>query len=124
MMPGAEGASYGLSYPLLGSKIIESRLSSTIPHILREIARCESGNRQFDADGNVVRGEIHIADTGKYQINTAVWKEEAKKLGLDLLTEEGNERFALELYRKFDTTPWNSSRSCWEKAVEVTAGRS
>lgn len=117
MIPDSQEAAYGLSYPLLG----DHRLSSHIPQVMREVARCESGGRQFDEKGNVVRGEIHGADIGKYQINTSVWAQEAKKLGYDLLTEEGNEQFALELYRRFNTLPWESSRPCWGKALKTIA---
>lgn len=121
MIPTTQEAAYGLSYPLLGNQSGAVRLSPGIPQILREIAYCESGGKQFDEDGNVVRGVIHIPDIGKYQINSIVWGREAKKLGYDLLTEEGNEQFALELYRRFNTLPWESSRPCWEKAAEVLA---
>ncbi len=121
--PTSQQAAYGLSYPLLGSQGGTIRLSPGIPQILREIARCESGNKQFDEKGNVLRGEIHAPDIGKYQINSAVWEREAKKLGANLLTEEGNEQFALELYRKYHTLPWESSRPCWEKAAEALTER-
>ncbi len=114
-IPTSQEAAYGLSYPLLGNQDGTARLSPGIPQILREIARCESGGKQFDKKGNVVRGVIHVPDTGKYQINSAVWGAEAKKLGYDLLTEEGNEQFALELYRRYHTLPWESSRLCWGK---------
>lgn len=120
MIPTSQEAAYGLSYPLLGNQGGIVRLSPGIPQILREIAHCESGGKQFDEDGNVVRGIIHVPDVGKYQINSTVWGREAKKLGVDLLTEEGNEQFALELYRKFNTLPWEASRSCWEKATKLS----
>lgn len=121
MIPTSQQAAYGLSYPLLGDQAVASRLSSAIPRIMHEIARCESNGRQFDEKGQVVRGEIHGADIGKYQINSAIWGHEAKKLGADLFTEEGNEQFALELYRRFNTLPWESSRPCWGKALKTPA---
>ncbi|MBI3442925.1 MAG: hypothetical protein HY007_04100 [Candidatus Sungbacteria bacterium] len=117
MIPTSHEAAYGLSYPLLGDRVATTRLASEIPQVMQEIARCESDGKQFDEKGNVVRGEVHGADIGKYQINSAVWKEEAKKLRYDLMTEEGNEQFALELYRRFATLPWESSRSCWGKSM-------
>lgn len=120
-VPTSEEAAYGLSYPLLGNHVAAARISSEIPQIMREIARCESGGRQFNKDGTVVRGEIHVPDIGKYQINSAVWEREAKKLGYDLLTEEGNEQFALELYRRYNTLPWESSKSCWGKIAKTLA---
>ena len=124
MIPPAGEAAYSLSYPLLGERAgiaVVSQYSSAslaaVPAVLEKIAICESGGKQFNENGEVVRGEIHSADVGKYQINSAVWKGEAKKLGLDLFTEEGNEQFAMELYRRYHTVPWESSRSCWEKTI-------
>lgn len=119
-VPASGEAAYSLAYPLLGNNAGETRIAE-IPQIMRKIAECESRGRQFDEDGNVLRGELHPADIGKYQINSAVWKEEAKKLGYDLLTEEGNEQFALELYRRYDTLPWESSKSCWGKTAKTLA---
>lgn len=110
-IPTNQEAAYGLSYPLLG----DSRFLTEIPPVMRKIAVCESGNRQFDEAGNVLHGEMHVADVGKYQINSAVWEQDAKKLGYDIFTEQGNEQFALELYRRFNTLPWESSRACWGK---------
>lgn len=84
-----------------------------VPAILNRIAYCESGGRQFNEKGGVVRGMVHGADIGKYQINASVWSEEAKMLGFDLMTEEGNEAMALELFRRAGTAPWVSSKPCW-----------
>ena len=89
--------------------------SSELPAILDKIAFCESSDRQFDADGGVIRGVVNPADVGRYQINTYHWGVEAKKRGFDLHTEEGNEAMALYLYQKFGTKPWKSSQKCWDK---------
>lgn len=83
-----------------------------IPRELEEIARCESRNRQFDESGKVLRGS-NTHDVGKYQINIKYWGTEAKKLGFDLFTEEGNEAMALEIYRRHKTDPWIWSKPCW-----------
>ena len=85
-----------------------------IPPILKKIAQCESHNRQFDEKGQVVRGIVNHADVGKYQINMTVWADTADILGYDLLTEEGNEAMALELYRTQGVAPWLASNACWE----------
>jgi len=86
-----------------------------IPPVFEKIAFCESSNSHFDEDGNVKRGEINKYDIGKYQINAKYWQELADKLGHDLHTEEGNEAMALELYKRYGTDPWNSSKKCWSK---------
>lgn len=84
-----------------------------MPEELVRIAWCESNNRQLDANGKVVRGKTNRQDVGKYQINLSYWDDEAKKLNLDLFTEEDNESMALVLYERFGTTPWTKSKACW-----------
>ena len=42
---------------------------SEIPGILKKIAFCESGNKQFNSDGSVLRGKQNSRDVGKWQIN-------------------------------------------------------
>lgn len=94
--------------------LLESSKKPPLPPELDKIAWCESRNRQYDGNGRPLRGENYY-DVGKYQINIKIWGEEAKKLGHDIFTEEGNEAMALELYRRHDTEPWVWSRSCWDK---------
>lgn len=86
-----------------------------VPEILKRIAICESGNRQFDQEGNVVRGKYNPSDVGKFQINLNYWKEEANRLGYDLLTEEGNTKMALYILAKVGPKAWSWSASCWDK---------
>lgn len=99
------------STPIVASPAKE--ISPVIPEILKKISWCESGNRQFNADGSVYHGEINPKDTGKYQINTFWNGEEAKRLGFDLDTLEGNTKMALYMYKYQGTTPWNWSKHCW-----------
>jgi len=47
------------------------------------------------------------------QINEKYHLDEAKKLGIDIYTVEGNMEFARILYDKFGTEPWNASSACW-----------
>ena len=86
-----------------------------VPAVLERIAFCESRGRQFDENGDVVRGEHNPDDIGKYQINLEHWGADAKKLNYDLFTEEGNRAMALELYRRLGTKPWIWSKPCWDK---------
>lgn len=99
----------------------QKSMSSELPPLFTHIAYCESRDRQFDEDGDVLRGDINPHDIGRYQINTVHWAEQAKKLGFDLHTEQGNEAMALYLYKKFGTKPWRSSQKCWSKASQVYA---
>lgn len=86
-----------------------------VPAILKKISKCESQDRQFNADGSIHRGEINPKDIGKYQINERWNGEEAKRLGFDIYTLEGNTKMALWLYKTRGTQPWNWSKNCWGK---------
>lgn len=86
-----------------------------IPEILERISICESNGRQFNEDGTVVRGKVNPLDVGKFQINLYYHEAEARRLGFDLFTEEGNTNYALYLYEHEGTAPWNWSSACWSK---------
>jgi hypothetical protein len=81
--------------------------------ILVDIARCESTFRQFDLDGQVMRGKVDHSDVGVMQINEVYNGPEALKMGYDIYTLEGNVAFAKYLYAKLGTQPWASSEGCW-----------
>lgn len=87
----------------------------SVPSILARIGWCESGNKQFEADGSVRRGRANPRDVGKYQINETYHLATAKRMGYDIYTELGNTLYALHLYNTQGTMPWNWSRHCWEK---------
>lgn len=84
-----------------------------LPEVLLKIAECESGNRQFDDAGAVIRGRANPLDRGRFQINTYWHGEEAEKRGIDLNTWEGNTQFALILYERNGTRDWGWSAWCW-----------
>lgn len=82
--------------------------------ILSKIAGCESEGRQFNPDGSVLRGRENPHDIGRYQIND-MHEKEAKALGYDIYTANGNSMFASWLYDQEGTAPWNASKKCWNK---------
>lgn len=84
--------------------------------ILIEIARCESEFRQFDKNGNIIRGRANPDDVGVMQINEFYHLETARKMGIDLKTTEGNVAFGKYLYNKYGTSPWSASEPCWSKS--------
>ncbi len=94
------------------------KLRDNEPPILERIAMCESHGHQFNENGTVIRGEHNPDDIGKYQINIETWGAEAKKIGYDIFTEEGNHAMALEIYRRYGTKPWIWSKPCWDKKLE------
>lgn len=77
--------------------------------IMAEIARCESGFRQHDEHGNVLKGKITPADTGVFQINLKAHPEAKGKVE----TLEGNLAYARKLYEAQGVRPWYSSIKCW-----------
>lgn len=85
--------------------------------ILVEIAQCESEMRQFDSNGNLVRGRVDPDDVGVMQINERYHLDTAKKMGLDIHTVEGNVAYAKYLYAKSGSDPWSASKPCWGKTV-------
>lgn len=94
--------------------------SSSLPRLPAEvalpiIAECESKGRQFNSDGSIVTNNNTdgTIDRGKWQINSR-HDERVKRLGIDILTEEGNEKFARILYAENYLRDWEASRHCWE----------
>lgn len=86
--------------------------------ILANIARCESRYRQYDTDGNVLRGIVNSLDVGVMQINEKYHLETAKKLGYNIYTIEGNTAYAKYIYDREGAKPWMSSSPCWAKYTE------
>ena len=86
--------------------------------ILVKIAGCESQFRQYDADGNILKGKVNKGDLGLMQINKYYHAEKADELGLDLGTVEGNMAYAKYLYEKEGEKPWLSSSKCWKDGIE------
>jgi hypothetical protein len=83
--------------------------------ILKRIASCESGDRQFNPNGTVLRGVINPHDLGRFQINELIWGARAKELGHDLYSDAGNRAMALWIYAKYGVEPWGWSKFCWSK---------
>ena len=84
-----------------------------LPAELVKIAECESGNKHYDDNGEVIRGELNPLDIGKYQINLGYWGDKSKELGYNIHEEEGNTLMALWIYKNYGTDPWNWSKKCW-----------
>ncbi len=81
--------------------------------VLAEIARCESTFRHMGSDGKILRGVVVSDDVGVMQINEHYHGENAKKLGYDLMTLEGNMSYAKRIYGIYGTSPWSASKACW-----------
>lgn len=88
--------------------------------VMVAIARCESKFRQYTDAGTAFRGGLNNNMVGVFQIYKRIHNTQATSLGYDLTTLDGNLGYAQYLYTRQGTTPWTSSKSCWEDSVEVS----
>lgn len=86
---------------------------------LAQVAFCESTYRQYDEEGNVLRGKVTPKDVGVMQINETFHSTKAEELGYDIHTLEGNLAYAKWLYEKEGLDPWKSSSKCWNKRIAM-----
>lgn len=103
--------------PVAANKIARKFLKRA-PLAIQEIAACESGSKHYnEKTGFVLQGEITPGDVGFTQINTLVHAEDAIRDGFNPYSIYGNIGFAIKLYIKEGTRPWNSSKKCWGPKV-------
>lgn len=84
--------------------------------VMVAVAKCESGMQQFGKDGKVILGKVNSNDVGLMQINTSFWGEEAKKLGHDIYTVEGNVKMAKVIYERQGLNAWLSHK-CFLRSI-------
>ena len=83
---------------------------TSLPWTMQKVAQCESGGKHYKAAGKIVRNPV-TPDYGVFQINRIHFPE-ARQLGYDVMTEEGNIKFAMVLYRRNGLRDWTASRQC------------
>jgi hypothetical protein len=71
-----------------------------------EVAECESGFRQFDESGNVLRGGYNNDMIGVYQIDETVHRDAALAMGYDIYTFIGNILYTRYLYSQSGVNTW------------------
>lgn len=81
--------------------------------LAKSIAYCESGKKQFEADGRLLRGKANSKDVGVFQVNEKYHLADSKRLGMDIYTVDGNIKYSMRLMSREGTTPWNASSNCW-----------
>jgi hypothetical protein len=96
-----------------------------LPPQLYRICSCESMQggskppKHYEADGvTVMLGRVNKNDVGACQINIEKRNghlEAASKKGLDVFKESDNFEYAISLYNKSGSQPWNWSKQCWAK---------
>lgn len=91
--------------------------------LLVRIAQAESNIRQFAKDGSVLRGRQNPMDVGIFQINEKYHLSDSQKIGYNIYEPEGNIKFAVELYSREGTRPWNWSKGKWSKQKTIDTSR-
>ena len=92
--------------------------------VLAKIAKCESRYRQFNSEGEVLRGKQNRYDRGVMQINVLYHAQTAEELGLDIHNIDDNVAYARYLYEKEGAKPWMSSSKCWANFTQSEIARS
>lgn len=110
------------AYPTEIVKVVEKEIliNQDIKYpVLDRIAFCESGNKHYDKNGQVLvrgnTGDRTSVDVGVMQINFKYHGARATELGLDLTKESDNREYAKYLYTTRGTVDWEASKSCWNK---------
>lgn len=79
--------------------------------IMHRVAYCESRIRQFDANGEVLKGIT--GDLGLFQLAPQYWLEESIKLNYDVHTTRGNALMASYILKTQGINAWLASKTCW-----------
>lgn len=83
-------------------------------HVMVRVAGCEGKFYQIDPKtGEALRGYINPLDRGVFQINEHYHLADSIAMGIDIMTLDGNIKYARYLYDHQGTRPWNWSRACW-----------
>ena len=80
--------------------------------LMREIGKCESGNKQFLASGKIIVSPTN--DYGYFQINEKTWLAYSKELGLNIMEMRGNFAMARIILAQRGLSAWSASQKCWE----------
>ncbi len=96
--------------------------------VMIDVARCESGLRQFVGTGEVLRGGLGKKMIGIFQLYEDYHVGDAKARGFDIYSLDGNIKYAKSLYDVQGLQPWSSSSLCWgdkkstSTSTQTTAG--
>jgi hypothetical protein len=88
--------------------------------VMIEVAKCESHLKHFDEDRKVIKNHAGSSAVGVFQIMASIHAEDAKKMGYDIMTVEGNVQYARHLYETSGTKPWEADKAssgCWGKTA-------
>ena len=80
--------------------------------LMRGIGKCESGNKQFQANGKVIVSPTN--DYGYFQINEKIWLLYSKELRLNIMEMRDNFAMARIILAQRGLSAWSASQKCWE----------
>jgi hypothetical protein len=84
---------------------ISDRIAKDFSPRMVKIVNCESGLKQFEADGTVVLSPT--LDVGLFQINLKAHLKTSQRMGLDVINSlEDNYTYAKYLYAQSGEKPW------------------
>lgn len=103
---------YTLSAQVNPNADVESKVRASFSDVptMIDIARCESGFRQFASDGTLLRGGPTKQYIGIFQINEA-HATKASSLAYDIKTVDGNIAYARHMFSVSGTNPWKGCLS-------------
>ena len=106
----------GLAQPMPQAQSVQEYVKTYFAEtpVMYAIAGCESGYRQYDTDGSILRN-THSSALGLFQIMQSTHEKTAAQLGIDIYTVQGNAAYAKYLYDQEGTAPWTASKACWGK---------
>ena len=87
-----------------------------LPIALQIISFCESGAKQYDKKGRIIKGPLK--EIGIFQIHPIHFNR-AFKEGFDIFSPTGNMAFALHLYNRNGLNDWLASKKCWSKHLAL-----
>jgi hypothetical protein len=92
---------------------VEAKVRASFPDMpaMIAIAKCESGFRQFGADGAPLRGGSTKRYIGIFQIDEKTHTTKASSLAYDINTVDGNIAYARHMYFASGTNPWKGCLS-------------
>ena len=103
--------------PNAGAEALVRQTFADAPEMI-QVAECESGIKQFRADGSLLVGGPSGQYVGIFPIDQTIHKTAAAGLGDDLATIAGNVAYARHLYDLSSSAPW---RGCLPAASASSA---
>jgi hypothetical protein len=92
---------------------VEAQVRASFPDMpdMIPIAQCESGFRQFAADGSPLRGGTGKRYIGIFQIDENLHRQNALNMAIDINTVEGNIAYARHMFFQRGSAPWKGCLS-------------